>query len=255
MIKAEDVRPRATLMIYAHGPNTQLQFAGNQEGPVMGTQDWQPYRVVLDIPKECVSLSFGLILSGTGQVWLSEVQFTTIDQLTATRRYAPAPQNLDFVQGTTGWITWGGISGHYEYAIAPDSPNHGATSLFLKGKVAEPEGQALVVQQIGSERYRSQRVRFSGMLKTENVQAWASLVLSIHGQKEGITFNSNIQQSPQHNLRLVGTSDWQHYEIVTDVPEQSGRIDFGIGLMGQGQIWLAQPNFEIVEQDTPLTTV
>ena len=48
------------------------------------------------------------------------------------------------------------------------------------------------------------------------------------------------------NRPIKGTSMWQHYEVVLDVPESAGGISFGILLDGPGQVWLNNTEFEIV---------
>ncbi len=101
--------------------------------------------------------------------------------------------------------------------------------------------------------YRGQRIRFSGYVKTRDVAAWSGLWLSIFGPGGGVIFNSNVQQGLEHNLRVVGTQDWQRYEVIVDVPQESSRINFGVGLMGAGQIWLDDVEFAVVGGDVPTT--
>jgi len=52
---------------------------------------------------------------------------------------------------------------------------------------------------------------------------------------------------------IKGTSDWQRYEVVLDVPKDATGIAFGILLAGPGTVWLNSTNFELVESDVPTT--
>jgi hypothetical protein len=44
-----------------------------QDRPVAQGTDWARYDVVLDVPRDAVGLSFGVLLNGPGQVWLDDV--------------------------------------------------------------------------------------------------------------------------------------------------------------------------------------
>jgi hypothetical protein len=58
----------------------------------------------------------------------------------------------------------------------------------------------------------------------------------------------NMQNRP-----ITGTTDWQKYEIVLDIPGDGATIGFGALLQGRGEIWLDDVNLEIVGQDVPTT--
>jgi len=59
----------------------------------------------------------------------------------------------------------------------------------------------------------------------------------------------NMQKRP-----IIGTTGWQRYYIVLDVPKDATGIAFGILLSGPGQVWLNSTKFEIVGLDVPATT-
>lgn len=44
---------------------------------ITGTRDWAPYTVVLDVPRDATGITFGMLLSGRGQLWLDDVKFET----------------------------------------------------------------------------------------------------------------------------------------------------------------------------------
>lgn len=43
-----------------------------------GSRDWQPYTVVLDIPTSSAVLSYGVLLSGKGQVWMERMSLDVV---------------------------------------------------------------------------------------------------------------------------------------------------------------------------------
>jgi hypothetical protein len=46
-----------------------------QDRPISGTRDWYDVDIVLNVPPESESISFGILLQGTGTVWLDNVRF------------------------------------------------------------------------------------------------------------------------------------------------------------------------------------
>ncbi len=51
-----------------------------QSRPIRGTVDWRKYEVVLDVPQQTVGIYFGVLLAGSGQVWLSNVQLEAVSE-------------------------------------------------------------------------------------------------------------------------------------------------------------------------------
>jgi len=77
-------------------------FDNMQSRPLKGTADWQSFDVVLDVPKDATSISFGVLLTGSGSVWVSNASFETVgDDVALTDKplgdnRPKAPVNLDF---------------------------------------------------------------------------------------------------------------------------------------------------------------
>jgi hypothetical protein len=78
----------------------QLAFDNMQGRPIKGTTDWKKYDVVLDVPQEATGIFFGVLLSGSGTVWLSEAKFEIVEPnipTTGTEAVQKLePINLDF---------------------------------------------------------------------------------------------------------------------------------------------------------------
>ncbi len=76
-----------------------LEFDNMGDRPIKGDTDWQRYQVVLDLPLKSISIHFGILLSGKGQVWLSDVCFEEApnEPTTSKKKVLPdEPANLDF---------------------------------------------------------------------------------------------------------------------------------------------------------------
>jgi AraC family transcriptional regulator len=49
------------------------------------------------------------------------------------------------------------------------------------------------------------------------------------------------------------TTEWQEASVVLDIPQESTSLHFGVLLSGAGAVDLAQPRFEKVDADVPVT--
>jgi len=148
-----------------------------------------------------------------------------------------------------GWFPAGSHPKDYEMSIDRDVSRSGKASASLKSIVPETGGFGTLMQTFKADAFRGKRVRMSGYVKSREVKDWAGLWMRIDGSKsdEMLGFD-NMQDRP-----IKGTTDWAKYEIVLDVPEQSGGIAFGILLGGRGQVWMDDLKFEVVGKDVATT--
>lgn len=99
--------------------NSPTQVLETDEYFLTKTTDWKKFEIVLDIPKGTSNLNYGAFLSGTGQLWFSDIHFEIVDKSIAStskksEQYVPLdgepidakkmllatqdePTNLDFV--------------------------------------------------------------------------------------------------------------------------------------------------------------
>ena len=77
-----------------------LGFDNMHDRELRGTVDWTRVQIVLDVAPEAVSISFGIILAGAGEVWADDLRFEVVTNrvpTTARRSRLPSdPVNLDF---------------------------------------------------------------------------------------------------------------------------------------------------------------
>jgi hypothetical protein len=100
-VKSQDLGDWAGLWMRVDKQKETVAFDNMQSRAIKGTQSWNGYDVVLDVPADATSISFGVLLSGSGQVWMNHVTIETVGAETevtgtsATRTRTPV--NLDFI--------------------------------------------------------------------------------------------------------------------------------------------------------------
>ena len=100
-VKTERAQDWAGLWMRVDKESKQLAFDNMQDRSIKGTTDWKQYDVVLDVPQNATGIFFGVLLSGTGAVWLSEAKFEIVGpNVLTTNGVAQSkqdePMNLDF---------------------------------------------------------------------------------------------------------------------------------------------------------------
>jgi hypothetical protein len=80
-IKSKDVKDWAGMWFRIDGEdNKPLGFDNMQKRAVKGTTTWKKYEIVLNAPENSKAFAFGVLLSGTGEVWLDDLKFEVVDK-------------------------------------------------------------------------------------------------------------------------------------------------------------------------------
>lgn len=77
-VQAKDVTDWAGLWMRVDKAEKMVGFDNMQQRAIRGTLPWTAYDVVLDVPADATGISFGVLLSGPGEVWLNNVQFEVV---------------------------------------------------------------------------------------------------------------------------------------------------------------------------------
>jgi hypothetical protein len=101
LVKTEEAQDWAGLWMRVDKGPKMLVFDNMENRPIRGTSDWRRYDVVLDVPQEATGIFFGVLLSGSGEVWLNDARIGVVgaDVLPTGGEIRPArdePTNLDF---------------------------------------------------------------------------------------------------------------------------------------------------------------
>ena len=148
------------------------------------------------------------------------------------------------------WFMAGSDPQDYELGIDTNVTHNNKNSGYIKAKVADPRGFGTMMQMFKANNYLNKRMRFSADVRSEGIEAWAGLWMRIDGPTQHVPLGfDNMQNRP-----IKGTTDWQKYEVVLDVPPESVNIAFGILLTGKGRAWLSGVQFEEVGVDVPTTS-
>ena len=78
-IKTKDVKGWVGLWARLDDEYSQVLWFDNMQGrPIKGSNDWKKYETKFEIPKESVTLSFGVLLVGSGNVWINDVELNEL---------------------------------------------------------------------------------------------------------------------------------------------------------------------------------
>ncbi len=154
----------------------------------------------------------------------------------------------------TGWTTGGSDMKEYEMGIDIGAGQDGKNAATIKSIKKKISDFGTLFQNSLPDKYLGKRVRMTGFLKTKDVLEWAGFWFRI--DKEGSshqTLEFDNMHDGKKDRSIKGTSDWTKYEIVLDVPLNSSNLAYGALLVGTGQIWFDNLNFEIVDNSVPTT--
>jgi hypothetical protein len=146
-----------------------------------------------------------------------------------------------------GWFLAGSNPGNYETGLDPQASYHGLPSAYLKAKQSAMEGFGTLMQEFSAYHYAGKRVRLSASVKADEVGGWAGMWMRVDKGSTAVGFD-NMMERP-----IKGTTTWQNYEVILDVPQDATGIAFGILLNKSGSVWLNSVKFESVGLDVPTT--
>ena len=149
-----------------------------------------------------------------------------------------------------GWYLSGSNPEFYEFTIDSNVFHSGTKSGLLFAKEGANELHfATMMQGFQAHDYKGKRIKLSCFIKTENVYKCGAWLRVDSASGEELQFD-NMENRP-----IQGTTDWNHYSIVLDVPEDSSAIYFGVLLIGQGKVWSDGFRFDEVSKNVPTTNM
>ncbi|MGM7724772.1 helix-turn-helix transcriptional regulator [Metabacillus sp. Hm71] len=150
-----------------------------------------------------------------------------------------------------GWKLSGSHPFNYQMGIDREIFHKGKASGFLTSVTVQSHGEfATMMQEFKADKYLGKRLKLSGFLKSENVDGFCGFWMRVDDALHDVLQFDNMGDRP-----IVGSTEWNHYHIVLDVPENSAVIAFGVLLSGNGQVWIDELKFEEVDKQTPTTNI
>jgi hypothetical protein len=100
-IKTKDVDDWAGMWMRVDGKKKySLSFDNMENREIKGTTGWTKYHIDLYVPKTSNTISFGVLLSGTGEVWINAFHFGKNDlrdiKEKTTKKFPLEPTNINF---------------------------------------------------------------------------------------------------------------------------------------------------------------
>ena len=160
-----------------------------------------------------------------------------------------APTTTISADPPKGWFSNGSNIQNYEISVDTTVKHSGRASARIKSIATTPaEGFGGFMQVFGADAYHGKRVRMSAWLKSENADS-LHLWFRLDGAKSMLGFDN------MDNRAVKGTSDWKKYELTLDVPANTINIAFGAFIVGSGQGWVDDFQFEIVGPEVASTNM
>jgi len=151
-----------------------------------------------------------------------------------------------------GWFKNGSANNFYEVGVDETQPWGGMPSAYAKS-TGPVDGQfGGMMQTISGETYKNQRVQLSGWIKTEEADdGGGHLWLRVDGPEKGksLKFDNMDGRAPK------GTTDWQEYSVVLDVPSEATTLNYGFFVQGSGKIWVNGMTISPVGPEVPTTNM
>jgi hypothetical protein len=176
--------------------------------------------------------------------------FVTKTIFPSFKRSIPEFANDTVSQSVPGWFKAGSKPNSYKVGIDRTIFKSGGGSAFMESTEATIAGFGTLMQSCSAEEYVGKRVKMTAYIKSENVTNWAAMWMRVDSKfaREMLSFD-NMQDRP-----IKGTKDWTKCEIVLDVPDESGTLNFGVLLDGTGKVWFDDISFEVVSKQIMTTS-
>lgn len=149
-----------------------------------------------------------------------------------------------------GWSLSGSNPELYELMTDSEVCHTGTRSGVLYAKEETNDQQfATMMQGFQAREFIGKRIKLSCFLKTEHADKCGAWLRIDNASGDTVQFDN------MDNRSIQGTTDWNHYSIVLDVPEDSTSIHFGVLLIGNGKVWADGFRFEEVDEKVPTTNM
>lgn len=172
-------------------------------------------------------------------------------------KYRSLMQRLQLSEGNQmtknnvkGWLLSGSNPAGYTMKVDTETFHTGTRSGYLGSTESVSDVQfGTMMQVFSAQNWVGKRMKMSCFIKTKDAMkcgAWVRI------DKEN---GDLVQFDNMENRSIVGTTDWNYYTIVLDVAEESAAINFGILLVGSGEVWIDGIKFEEVDLSVPTTNL
>ena len=91
-LKTKDVQGWSGMWMRIDGETVQgksakmLGFDNMNDRRITGTTDWKQYEIILDVPSESKLIAYGILISGTGSIWMDDLKFEIVENTVSTTK-------------------------------------------------------------------------------------------------------------------------------------------------------------------------
>lgn len=158
---------------------------------------------------------------------------------------------MELNEQVTGWMLSGANPELYQFHTDEKVFHSGKRSGVIFSTTASANnGQfATMMQGFQAADYKGKRLKMSCYLKTAEATKCGAWMRIDNATGDTIQFDNMDQRS------VTGTTEWNHYSIILDVPEEGDSIYFGVLLIGTGKVWADGFRFEEVNDKVPSTNM
>lgn len=149
-----------------------------------------------------------------------------------------------------GWLVTATVIDKYEARLDSEIYATGSCSVTIRSTENDynQDEYQVIMQSFSAKKYLNQRVRLTGLIKSEQIAGMGCLWLRFDDSVGQVLKIDNMTNRP-----VTGTTDWHQCSCVMDVPHNTGSINIGVLLQGKGQLWLDSCQFQIVEDNVDTT--
>jgi hypothetical protein len=151
-----------------------------------------------------------------------------------------------------GWAKNGSAPGAYLVGVDQNETFQGLPSAYVQSIDPAADAFGGMMQMNSAENFVGKRVRLSGWVKTENANdGGGHLWLRVDGSQRGTPLQfDNMNRSP-----VKGTTEWQQYSVVLDVPPEASALAYGFFVEGAGKMWVNGAKLEPVGPEVASTNM
>ena len=159
--------------------------------------------------------------------------------------FGKQPKLRSWVQG---WGLTGTRPDAYEVRCDEVFTDCAVPILRTRAFKSEPFGMGSLTHSESAETWRGRRLELKAELRSGAVDGWAGLWMRVDGKDGKVLAFDNMQNRP-----LRGTTSFQWYSVVLDVPADAERVSFGVLLHGPGAVFIREVIFQEVDVDMSVT--
>ncbi|MGB6928621.1 MAG: hypothetical protein WBH05_05315 [Syntrophobacteria bacterium] len=137
---------------------------------------------------------------------------------------------------------------NYEAGVTTDNPFTGKYSAYIRSREVEGNTMGTLWQAIKPRPdWFGERVRMTLYMKTLGVKDAAGLFMRVS------TYGGLINYDYMYDRVVHGDTDWHKQMIVLDIPRDTSLIDFGVWIIGKGEVQVDDFRFDVVDNKLHVT--